>query len=120
MDLYSEEFDIVMKKARDLAAHVAINPNYIKDVCSLEEPAQMIYLELYNKRLDGTYIINYSDCNFSDHFFDVGINELIKKNLIMRVDGHNFMLNPFNLAPYEKYVRDSAFSYWLNNGGKKP
>ena len=89
-------------------------------VLTLSKPAQQVFKEITNKREYEKDYVEYINTNMTKRLFYQGINELIEKQLIIRVKQDVYMINPYAMIKGDEENRLRRQQLWINNGGKKP
>lgn len=90
------------------------------ELLMLSTAARRAFLDLWNRIDHKKYAIEYRDISNSKASFYNGINELIKANIIIRIQQNTYMINPWGLIHYNEEQRELRQNIWINNGGKKP
>lgn len=90
------------------------------ELLMLSTAARRAFLDIWNRVNHKEYAITYKDASNSKASFYSGVNELIKNNIIIRIQQNTYMINPWGLIHYDEEQRELRQNIWINNGGKKP
>ena len=90
------------------------------EVIMLSTAARRAFKDLWKRVDHNKHVIEYRDISNSKASFYSGINELIKANIIIRLQQNTYMFNPWGLIHYNEDEREKRMNIWINNGGVKP
>ncbi len=93
---------------------------FIKAVLTLSKPAQKILDEMLDNKSYKEFYVEHVNKTQTTKMYYQGINELIEKQLILRVKQGVYMINPFAVMEGNLEQRKNSQVLWIHHGGAKP